>query len=177
MIIGKIVNITIEKAPNSEKIVDIFQKFNTIAGPHFTRDSEFLDWRFNDGPLFKGRIYWVSVKGKHIGYFVLKKIDINNIDFLAIMDVIFCRPLTILEKIGLKLLIACIGIQENSDSIFTLNNSNNKCLKWLSSFPFVRIPDKFLPHSTPIFTHFSSEVFNCDVLGGTFYTLADLDYF
>jgi len=45
-------------------------------------------------------------------------------------------------------------------------------------FPWIKIPEKYLPHKTPIFIHIKdAAMVNMENLSNIHVTLADLDYF
>ena len=155
----------------------IFEEYRRHAGAHFDRSLRFLTWRFSDGPLFNGKVEWVWSQGECIGYLVFKPVALSGLVVFVIMDAVFRRRLTLKEAITIKFLAARLAIAGSCDAVFTLVNIENSALKWLEGFPFIRIPDRHLPHSTPIFIHASNEYRSLEKQADIFFTLADLDYF
>jgi hypothetical protein len=155
----------------------IFDKFRIRTGPHFERNQAFNYWRFATGPIFNGEIHWVWNNKECLGYLVFKKTKINHMSFYVVMDIIFTRDLSAFEKISVKLLMIKLAILSNCDALFVLVNLKNSSLSWIKGMPFFTIPDRYLPHSTPIYMHttLSENVFN--KYENIFFTLADLDYF
>jgi hypothetical protein len=93
------------------------------------------------------------------------------------MDFVMRRNLTRMEKIAIKLLVVKYALKLTSDVLFTLANTNNPALRWLRGLPFIIIPDRLLPHPTPIFIHSSEEIYPSSNHKSIYLTLADLDYF
>jgi len=164
-------------APPPDVVDKILEDFKGHAGCHFERSPQFTDWRFNSAPLFKGLIKWLWCNNECLGYIALRQVSLNGVVFLVLMDPVFYRPLSLIESVSLKLLCISEGYKNDSDAIFTMINVDNKALKILGGFPFILVPDQYLPHPTPIYFHKSSNILNDDDLSTTFFTLADLDYF
>lgn len=156
---------------------NIFEQFKKCSGPHFERSKEFNDWRFSSGPIFNGAIHWVWKDKECLGYLVFKKTEIKHINFYVVMDIIFTRDLSAFEKIAVKFLMIKLAMLCSCDALFMLVNLNNSNLKWLKGAPFFTIPDRYLPHSTPIFIHTKLAENVLHKYENIFFTLADLDYF
>jgi hypothetical protein len=163
--------------PDRGTTADIFQEYRRIAGPHFERSQDFFQWRFYDGPIFNAHIEWVWSKSECLGYLAWRRVSLGGLSVLVIMDVVLRRRLTPSEAITLKFIATQVAIESGCDASFSLANIENRSLKWLKGFPFVSIPDKYLPHSTPLFVHASEEYKSLAVRRDIFLTLADLDYF
>ncbi len=163
--------------PDSKMMNDIFASFNLISGDHFERNAAYLKWRFQDGPIFNGDIKWVGINNVCVGYVALSQVQINGISICVIMDAAMRRKLAWFEGIAIKFLTISYALKNSCDVVFTLINANNCCLKWLGRFPFVSIPDRLLPHPTPIFIHAPEEILSNLNRKRVFLTLADLDYF
>lgn len=156
---------------------EILNQFRQHAGCHFDRSIEFLNWRFLEGELFKGKVEWVWVHGKCIGYIAFRSVKVGELQAFVLMDAVFNRPLSKLEGVIIKFFMARLAVIHSCDVVFVLANMKSSALKWLKGFPFVSIPDKRLPHSTPIFIHASKEFQDLESQDDMFFTLADLDYF
>lgn len=163
--------------PPKDLLAQILQEFSRHAGLHFERSLEFLNWRFSIGPISKCKIKWVYSSNECLGYIAVRKVTINGLDVLVVLDSVLRRSIGSLESMSLKLLCAREAVLENCDAVFCLANMNNVNLAWWGNFPYFRIPDNFLPHSTPIFVHTRNECISFDDQERFFLTLADLDYF
>lgn len=163
--------------PTSEEISSIFNDFSGHAGQHFSRNEQFLHWRFETGPIFRADLKWVWHNGQCIGYIALKKVTIQGLDILVIIDSVFRHQLSERHGLALRLMCAQIAVDSDCDAVFSLANLNNSALRWLGRGPYLRIPDRFLPHATPIFIHTSETTGMPHPLPEVFFTLADLDYF
>lgn len=169
--------IRFDSSPNDEDAEAILINFKKHAGVHFERKVPFLKWRFTSAPLFRGPVKWLWRNNQCLGYVAFRSVSIGGISFLVIMDPVFLRPLAPFESIALKFLCANLGYFLGSDIVFTMLNIANNALKTLKGFPFAPIPDRYLPHSTPLYIHKKENNLDANGLSTTFFTLADLDYF
>lgn len=163
--------------PSRESVEEIFSKFKEIAGSHFERNLSFIKWRFQEGPIFNGKIEWVSFANQCTGYIAYREVTIHGLKVYLVMDVVMSRKLTWLEGVALKFISIERAIKNSCDAIFCIANSNNPSLKFLEGFPFISIPERLLPHPTPIFIHASEAIFPTENRKSIYLTLADLDYF
>jgi hypothetical protein len=163
--------------PFDNEILEVLDEFKCIAGSHFDRNSSFLEWRFNKGPLFNGQVQWIGSRGSCIGYLVFKQVNLNGLNVCVLIDVVMRRKLSLIEGVAIKLLAVKYAVEASSDAVFTLANVDNAALKWLKGFPFIGISDSLLPHATPIFIHASEEIYPISDRKNIYMTLADLDYF
>lgn len=163
--------------PTAHVMNEVFDKHRQHVGAHFERDQRFLAWRFSEGPIFNGEVRWVWSRGECLGYLAFKQVTLGGLAVFVILDAVLKRRLTGKEAIALKFSIVRLGIQHSCDAVFSLVNIENSALKWLAGFPFFRIPDRHLPHATPIFIHASDEYRALEKQSDLFFTLADLDYF
>ncbi|WP_295979534.1 hypothetical protein [uncultured Variovorax sp.] len=156
---------------------EVFRRFRTYAGPHLVRDDAFIDWRFSKGTLFRGDVKWLWKKQECLGYLAFKRVELAGLKIMVIMDSVLSRPLTSGESVHLKLMAACVAADAGCDAVFTLANLQNPALKWMAGFPFAAIPERFLPHPTPIFVHAAEGKRSAVARADLFFSLADLDYF
>jgi len=163
--------------PTDSVMSEIFEEYRQHAGAHFERSQRFIDWRFSTGLIFNGEIEWVWNRGQCLGYVAFKRVALGGLEVFVILDVVLRRRLALKEAIALKFLATRLAIQGSCDAVFTLVNIKNPALKWLQGFPFLRIPDRHLPHPTPIFIHTSNKCRSLEGRADLFFTLADLDYF
>lgn len=177
LITGAVSGVKFAAEPSDSVMSEIFEEYRHHAGAHFERSPRFLKWRFTAGPLFNGKFEWVWSQGECVGYLAFKQVTLGGLVVFVILDAVLRRRLTLKEAIALKFLAARLAIESSCDAVFTLANIENSALKWLKGFPFFHIPDRHLPHPTPIFIHASNEHRSLEKQVDVFFTLADLDYF
>lgn len=177
LVMGAVSDVKFASEPSEKVISEIFTEYRQHAGAHFERSQRFLSWRFSEGPLFNGEVEWVWIQGECVGYLAFKQVTLGGLVVFVIMDAVLRRRLSLKEAIAIKFLAARLAIEGSCDAVFTLVNIENSALKWLKGFPFFLIPDRHLPHSTPIFIHASIEHRSLEKQGDVFFTLADIDYF
>lgn len=163
--------------PQEAERAEVFRRFRGYAGPHLARDDAFVDWRFSKGTLFRGDVKWLWKQQECQGYLAFKQVELEGLKILVIMDSVLSRPLSVRESIHLKLMAARVAADSGCDAVFTIANLDNSALKWMGGFPFIRIPERHLPHPTPIFVHASESRRGAVARADLFFSLADLDYF
>jgi len=164
-------------APEAGCRAAVFRRFRAYAGPHLERDDSFVEWRFSKGTLFRGDVKWLWKKEECLGYLAFKPVELGGLKIMVIMDSVLSRPLSAGESVHLKLMAARVAADDGCDAVFTIANLQNPALKWMSGFPFVGIPDRYLPHPTPIFVHAAEGKRGALERPDLFFSLADLDYF
>jgi len=177
LVMGAVSGVKFAAEPSERVMSEIFEEYRQHAGAHFERSSRFLKWRFSEGPLFNGKVEWVWRQGECVGYLAFKRVTLGGLVLFVIVDAVLRRRLAVKEAIALKFLAARWAIESSCDAVFTLANLESPALKWLKGFPFFHIPDRHLPHPTPIFIHASNEHRSLEKQANVFFTLADLDYF
>ncbi len=164
--------------PSETEFRDILLGFRAIIGPHFERSLEFLRWRFQTGPLFNGNVVTIRQNGKAIAYIAWRKLFLNGINFIILMDIACSAPISSRLRAALWLYLCRIGIKEGADVVFTMVNSANPVLARLVGGGLIPIPDSHLPHPTPIFMlPQNGDLAWLRGYGSTYMTLADIDYF
>lgn len=176
-VMGAVSGVKFAAEPSNSVMSEIFEEYRQHAGAHFERSQRFLKWRFSEGPLFNGKVEWVWSQGECLGYLAFKQVTLGGLVVFVILDAVLRRRLTLKEAIALKFLAARLAIESSCDAVFTLVNIESAALKWLKGFPFIHIPDRHLPHPTPIFIHASNGFGSLKNKNDIFFTLADLDYF
>ena len=177
LIMGAVSGVKFAAEPSESVMSEIFEEYRQHAGAHFERSQRFLQWRFSEGPLFNGKVEWVWSQGECVGYLAFKQVTLGGMLVFVILDAVLRRRPTLKEAIALKFLATRLAVESSCDAVFTLVNIENSALKWLKGFPFFHIPDRLLPHPTPIFIHASNEHQSLEKQVDVFFTLADLDYF
>ena len=142
------------------------------------RDSQFLKWRFLKSPLWQAKILYLYKDSNLCGYMVLRNIEMEGMKFTVVMDFILNETFNILQLFCLRCSIICMALNHGDDMVFTLLNPLSKASKKIIGFPLIKIPERYLPHSTPIFLHINDPSrINLENLSSIHVTLGDLDYF
>jgi hypothetical protein len=170
---------TISQQSMSETELDtLFTKCLHQSGPLLARTNGYLKWRFGDEAGFPATVYRIDRKGQLIGFFVTRQFELGGLNHLVLMDFLLDSDTPMFTRLALRLWLIRLAIKVKADTLFTMVNSLNTMAKKFISLPLVRIPDKLLPHATPIFIrayghrnkHFESNQ-------SMHITLGDLDYF
>jgi hypothetical protein len=145
-------------------------------GPHLARTNEFLKWRFVDAPLWPAAVYRIDGNGLFLGYVVTRKMTLGNLNHLVLMDFLIDPDASLWVCIALRLWLIGQAITSRADTLFTMINPLSAFARKCVAFPFISIPEKFLPHATPIFLREGAD--KSLGLDRTMHlTLGDLDYF
>jgi len=142
------------------------------------RDAKFLKWRFSQSPLWQANTLYLYRDSKLCGYVVLQNVELENLKFTIVMDFALNERLSSLQLLCLRFSIIHKALNDDDDMIFTLLNPLSISSKRFIGFPWIKIPEKYLPHKTPIFIHIKdAAMVNMENLSNIHVTLADLDYF
>ena len=167
-----------ERLPDDDVLSQLFLKCLRNSGPLFARSKCFLKWRLIDGPLWPGTVYCIERKGKFLGYVAIRKLELNGLIFLVLVDFLLDPDLTLFNRLTLRSWLTLQAIKFNVDALFTMINPRSRTARICVGFPFVYIPDKLLPHGTPIFVRSrGNESQKLEAEKSTHMTLADHDYF
>ena len=148
------------------------------SGPHLARTNAFLKWRFCDAPLRSAEIWRIDRKGQFLGYVATRKVELGALNHLILMDFLLDPDATLLIQVALRLWLLRMAIASKADALFTMVNSFNTIARKCAGFPLVGIPEKLLPHATPIFVRArSNDGKDLETDRSIHFTLADLDYF
>jgi len=164
--------------PSEREFDEIMRGFRAAAGPHLERSRAFLEWRFQQGPFHFGNFVTFRSDQQALGYFVWRKVRLEGLEFLVLMDIAITQPATRGLRYALWLELTRLAIAEEADVVFTMINPENPLLGSFVGGPLLAIPDDRLPHPTPIFMLPKTD----DLAwlrghGSTYMTLADIDYF
>ena len=167
-----------EQLPSDEMLNKLWFKSILKSGPIFIRNRAYLKWRLIDAPKWAAKVYTVESKGSFIGYVATRKFKLNGIIFLVVIDFLFNTDINIFERIVLRLWLLKQAIKLNVDALFSMINPESKVSRVCIGFPMLPIPDKFLPHATPVFFR-AKDAENIDfkLFNSTHMTTADIDYF
>lgn len=167
-----------EGGPADDELSSILQRFRALAGPHFERSARFLDWRFRQGPVFKGNVSTLRFRDEIRGVLAWRMVELIGLDFLVVMDIVLAAPLTATERAALVVDLARLASQEGADLLFLMVNPANPLLSAFAKPPMIPISSARLPHPTPIFMLPRRDDLNwLREHASTYMTLADIDYF
>jgi len=141
-------------------------QFLTEAQSHFPysalRNSAILNWRFTGSPALKYQILVIKEGGNISGYVVLRRMEMNRFDVLAIVDILFPPERF---DVGKALLNAVhkIALQSNVEMSACLLNPQDPLCPVLRKCGFFKTPETFSlfvhePKGTK--PHFSEESFD-----------------
>jgi len=167
-----------ERIPSDEMLSILSSKLLRNSGSFLSRNKSFLKWRFEDAPLWKAKVHCLERDGFFLGYIATRSFKLDGLSYLVVIDFFIDTDLTFLERFVLRLWLIRQTIKSGDDAIFTMVNPISKASRVCVGFPFIRIPDKYLPHRTPIFfraNDVESQIVESD--RKMHMTLADIDYF
>ncbi|MDC1227851.1 hypothetical protein N8Z34_02595 [Oceanospirillaceae bacterium] len=167
-----------ENLMSDDEIETLCAKCLRKSGSHLTRSNAFLNWRFRDAPIWPAMISRVDRKGHFLGYVVTRKVVLDGQSHFVLMDFILDPTVPYCASFSLRLWLIRKAILSCSDVFFTMANPFSNIASKCIGFPFINIPEKLLPHATPIFmrarTNDSDQMESDQSIH---LTLADLDYF
>jgi hypothetical protein len=167
-----------QKAINDDELEVLCTKCLRKSGPHLARTNAFLKWRFSDAPLWPGTLYRIDKKGQFLGYVVTRNVELGDLNHLVLIDFMLDTDTPFIALVALRMWLICKAISSKSDVLFTMANPFSTIAEQCLGFPLIHIPDKFLPHVTPIFIRSrTDESKDLEVDQSIHLTLADLDYF
>lgn len=148
------------------------------SGPMLERTQAFLKWRILNCPFNPGKLYRIEKCNKFIGYIATQKVDLEKVQYLLLTDFLLDANISVFTTLTLRLWLIHQAIREKVDAFFALANPVNRIARKCLGFPFIKVPDRFLPHVTPIYMRpydDSNKEFKFD--RSVHMTLADIDYF
>jgi predicted N-acetyltransferase YhbS len=121
-------------------------QFLTDVRRHFPysalRNSTILNWRFAGSPAVKYRILVTREEGNIIGYAVLRRMEMNRFDVLAIVDILF-SPDRIDAGNSLLNAVHKIAVQLNVEMSACLLNSYDPLCPVLKKCGYFKTPETF----------------------------------
>lgn len=167
-----------ERAISDDELDALSAKCLRQSGPHLARTNAFLKWRFADAPLWHATVHRIDRQGRFMGYVVTRKVELDGLTHLVLMDFLIDVDTPLLVRIALRLYLIRKTITSKADALFTLVNSCSAVARACVGFPLVSVPDKLLPHATPIFVRARGDDYKeLETDSAIHLTLADLDYF
>jgi hypothetical protein len=142
------------------------------------RDTQFLRWRYLQSPLWQAKILYLYKDSLLYGYVVLRNVELEGMKYTVVMDFALNETVSTLQRFYLRCSIIHMALSHGDDMVFTLLNPLSRASKKFIGFPWIKIPERFMPQRTPIFLHINdpSRV-TLENLSNIHITLGDLDYF
>jgi hypothetical protein len=167
-----------QKEMSDDELEVLSTKCLRQSGPHLARTKAFLKWRFGDAPLWPATVWRIDRKGRFIGYVVTRKVELGGLTHLVLMDFILDPDASLIAQVALRLWLIRKAITSQADALFAMVNPHSTIARKCAGFPLINIPDKLLPHATPIFIRArANDTQGLEVDRSIHLTLADLDYF
>ena len=167
-----------QRGMNDDELETLSTKCLQKSGPFLARTNAFLKWRFTDAPCWPATIFRIDRNGVFLGYVVTRKVELGGLNHLVLMDFVLDPDIPFFVQITLRLWLIRKAITSGVDSLFTMVNSYSTIARKCVGFPLLSIPDKLLPHATPIFVRaHSNDIKELESDRSIHMTLADLDYF
>ena len=163
--------------PDDDMLYRLFLKSLRNSGPMIARSTSFLKWRLIDAPLLAATVHCVERSGKFLGYLAIRKVELNGLTFLIIVDFLLDPDLSLFDRFALRAWLILQAIKADVDALFTMINPRSRAARICVGFPLIPIPDKLIHHRTPIFVRSQrNESRSLETEASTHMTLADLDY-
>ena len=145
------------------------------GSPHLVKDEAFLKWRL-DCPLLDAECVSLEVNDIQRNRILIGKSEFEGIEALVLMECSRGSNCGLLLRFAQRLAIVRFAILSNMKLIYYITNPNSDG-ELFTGFPFIKVPDRFLPHATPIFIHTNTEELEGLNFSNLAISLADLDYF
>lgn len=139
--------------------------------PRFIRTEEFFHWRLANIKFDNIKIYQDE---KLKGYFILAHLEYKNKKMSLIFDYFVNKTITKHEMRSVIFEIVKLA-QGKSDFIFLSGNNKSCIYNKIKLFPFIKIPRKFLPHSSYFYGRKSNK--SIKKIEFFHHTLIDQDWF
>ena len=166
-----------ERLPDDDTLSRLLLRSLRQSGPLLARSRAFLKWRFIDAPVFAATVYCIERGGKCLGYVATRTVGFDGLTVLVIVDFLLDPALTLLDRFTVRSWIIRRAMTLNVDALLTMANPRSRAALIAVGFPFLRIPDRYLPHETPIFLRSrGSENRFLETAESLHLTLTDLDY-
>lgn len=112
------------------------------------------------------------------GYIALATVSLGALRAIGIQDVVMPRAPRAIEGWALRLRAIAEASRAGAGVVLGLWNADAPLSQWMTGLPFVEVPERFLPHASPIFIVAAPGTATApDEFGRAYLALADLDYF
>ena len=107
-----------------------------------------------------------------------RQVELNGLTYLVLLDFLVTPKLSFLSRAALRFWLIQYSVKSKTDAFFTMINSFGIIARKCIGFPLLKIPEKLLPHATPIFIRPNSNDFEeFKTTTSIHMTLVDIDYF
>lgn len=172
-----VLKITTEE-PDNTYFDEFCQKEAMKNDCEIVRDTQFLKWRYLQSPLWQAKILYLYTDSQLCGYVVLRHVELEGMKFTVVMDFTLNETVSALQSLSLRCSIIRMALNHGDDMVFTLLNPLSRASKKIIGFPWVKIPEKYMPQKTPIFLHINdSSKVTLENPSSIHVTLGDLDFF
>lgn len=161
---------------NSQEISSRDFEYFSVYQTSLLKTSETIRWRYFDSP-YNYQIFRIYLSNIDIGFIVTRQATLNGLTFLIIMDFVPNQKLSFIALLRIRLKLVSLSLEYKVDALFGMFNAQNDIGRGFFKFPFFKVPDRFLPHGTPIFISSNNKDLNLDGLSEMYFSLSDLDYF
>jgi hypothetical protein len=160
-----------------EEIGVLFQKHHLNEIESGQKNASYFTWRYNLHSNREYVIFKVSNRNNSnlVSLIAIRIIKVKGLDGAFVMDVIGKAP-SLITRASIWSSVAKILYAESASSclIFLCNDLNPNLRKW-SQFPWIPVPDTFMPQSVPVYFHGVKK--GEESLRQCHLTLADFDMF
>lgn len=164
------------EGPVNADAESLLRGFRAVAPVQVTRDRDFLAWRYAASPLGYRELA-VRKGGEEIAKIVFRTTTSPGVTAMTVMDILVARRLTLAERARIVLRLRAIARKEGAALVYYLGNFRNPTVRHVAGVGFFTIPDRLLPHASPLFTYALRPPVNEEIVAGMYLTLGDLDYF
>jgi hypothetical protein len=167
-----------QHAMSDSELETLSKKCLGQTGPHLARTTDYLKWRFRDAPLWPATVSRLDCEGQFLGYVATRCVELKGINHFVLMDMLLDPEIPRMTLIALRFWLLRQVVSSRADAFFTMLNPFNTMVRKLIGFPIIRIPERLLPHKTPIYMRVRRQEFiELTADRSIHVTLADLDYF
>ena len=153
-----------------------YQAFLDLCDVQFVRDADFLTWRYVDSP-YDYQVITIKSRKEVLCQAYFRQVELEGKSAIVVLDVLSKYQPTTTVRMALYKALIEEGVRAYTDLVFFMYNENSSYMKGLVGFPFIKIPEKFLPHPTPVYWHSHQFPIDTDQSTKLYFSLGDLDYF
>ena len=140
----------------------------------FFKDESFFKWRYE---MYENvHLLKMFKSKKFIGYICLIETKVLGLKNMILSDFQFTGKLSFFDKLKIKFKIVEISLKQKCDTLYSIGNQRNYMYKNILGYPFFKLPDSILPHSSPIFIHNIPNE-HSEKMKDINFTISDFDYF
>ena len=156
----------------SEKEISQIISANKKNEIFIDRSENFIKWRY--GIYSKKKVTYIKIyrKDVFIGYFIIVEKRYTKLKLYIIHDFMINPLRRNFDFIFIKFYLLLRFLKSSNDLLITMANDKSRIGNKILGFPFFRVSDNFLPHSSPFFVR-NSKFMHFESMH---LTLADIDY-